>query len=108
MTITGMSQSGTPTCSQASGEPAMILLRKVPQVRRDEVPRGTTTSGSGVHRPKLEPLTEVLETGSAYPVPAISGRPPFKLGVSVVIEDVFPEMDPTELAVVMVPVGSVR
>jgi hypothetical protein len=39
---------------------------------------------------------------------AVRGRPPFKLGVGIVAEDVVPEMDPAELTVVMVPVRLVR
>jgi hypothetical protein len=39
---------------------------------------------------------------------AVRGRPPFKLGIGIVGEDVVPEVDPAKLAVVMVPVRSVR
>lgn len=65
-------------------------------------------SGRGVQRLKLKPPTEVSEAGSAHPVLAVSGRPSFELGIGVVVENVVPEVDPAKLAVVMVPVGTVR
>ena len=39
---------------------------------------------------------------------AVRGRPSFKLGVGIVLEDVIPKVDPAKLAVVMVPVRLVR
>ena len=49
----------------------------------------------------------LIEASGAYPS-AVSGRPPFKLSVRVVAEDMIPEVDPAELAVVVVPIGLVR
>jgi hypothetical protein len=65
------------------------------------------TSGGGSHRLKLKSLAKVLEICTAYPVLAVEGRPPFELRTLIVIEDLIPEVDPAELAVVMVAVGSV-
>ena len=49
----------------------------------------------------------LIEASCAYPL-AVSGYPPFKLSVRVVAENMIPEVDPAELAVIVVPVGLLR
>jgi hypothetical protein len=56
---------------------------------------------------KVEPLSEVLEASSAHPVIAVRSHPSFKLSLGVILEDVIREVDPAELALIVVPVRPV-
>ena len=39
---------------------------------------------------------------------AVGSRPTFKLRIGVILKDVVPEVDPTELTVIMIPFGPLR